>query len=136
MTSPSVLTFKSYSAGSLETHSKAMSRKSQTSIPTIFNLFPRASMLSAASVFFFQRILRVAIFINFCASINACSPPKPIKGKEDVLKQQLFEAYLPSLLQRRFKQRGQVANRAEQVKKKVGQLFRQKPYAPNTSRCH
>ena len=42
-----------------------------------------------------------------------------MKGKGNVLKQQLFEAYLPNLLQRRFKQRRHV-KRVQQVKKKVG----------------
>ena len=117
-----VLTFESYCADS---HSKAMCRKSQTSNPTIFNLLTKACTLTAAGdVFFFQRFLRVALLVNFCTtSINACSPLKPLKGKGGVLKQQLFEAYLPSLLHRRFKQRQQVAKRAEQqVKKKVSPL--------------
>ena len=102
-------------------HSKAMCRKSDTSI--IFNLFHKASshQTAAGDVFFLQNMLRVALLINFCAcSIEACSPPpKPMKGKGNVLKQQLFEAYLPNLLQRRFKQRRQV-KRGQQVKKKVG----------------
>ena len=115
--STSVVTFKSYSAA----HSKAMCRKSDTSI--IFNLFHKASshQTAAGDVFFLQKMFRVALLINFCAcSIEACSPPpKPMKGKGNVLKQQLFEAYLPNLLQRRFKQRRQV-KRVQQVKKKVG----------------
>ena len=123
-----------------------MSRKiGLTSNPTVFNLLPRVSTLTAdRDAFFVRKILQVALFINFCGSLNACCPPKRFKETRDVMKQQLFEAYLPNLLQRRFKQRRQVAKRADRGKKKVCQkavgfggltgciLFRRR--RPNVSR--
>jgi len=101
-------------------------------IPAIPNLLTRASAFqnTAGDVFFGQKIFRIALFINFCAStINACSPPPPSskseKGKGNVLKQQLFEAHLPNLLQRRSKQRKQLKKKVLDQQPKLGAAWKE-----------
>jgi len=71
------------------------------------------SATTECDVFFVQKILQVVFLINFCA----CPFPR-VKYKGDVLGHQLFEAYLPSLLHRLYKQRRwRVSERVQEAKK-------------------
>ena len=71
------------------------------------------SATTECDVFFVQKILQVVFLINFCA----CPFPR-VKYKGDVLGHQLFEAYLPSLLHRLYKQRRwRVSKRVQEAKK-------------------
>ena len=70
------------------------------------------SATTECDVFFVRKILQIALFVNFCA----CPFPR-VKYKGDVLGHQLFEAYLPSLLHRLYKQRRWRASKIEDDKK-------------------